>query len=357
MANALELASAPFAGAPDGAGSLGPLRSVLVLRMDGIGDAVLTLPLLAALKAAHPQAAIDCLARPGAAEILRGHPAVRRVLAAPSRRADLMRGLALRAMHYDLIVNPRNDGYLWGHLLSILAGGRRRVGYAHKGGGALLTDVVPWAGEKPLNGLMRDVARRLGAEAASRPDLSHLGDFHGRRGNKTSRRLVVGLNPLASHRHVWSEERFAAVGDRLARDFGADVVFLGDAAAVPAVERIRRGMAAESASTAGQTSLREAIDVIAGLDLLVTVDSGPRHIANALDVPAVVLRNGANSSVVWGRYADKETVLVRPVPCSPCGRGVCPVPGRPCMLDIGVDDVVDAAGRVLAANLASGGRR
>jgi ADP-heptose:LPS heptosyltransferase len=127
---------------------------ILVIQLDHLGDAVLSTPLLAELRAAYPAAAIDVLASPSNHEVFEGDPNVDRVWVAertwferkPDRWALLSAvwslGRKLRGMGYDLGIDVRGD--VLSVLVLALAGVRRRVGWSMGGGAFLLTDVAEW---------------------------------------------------------------------------------------------------------------------------------------------------------------------------------------------------------------------
>lgn len=129
-------------------------RSILLVQLDHLGDAVLTSPMLPRLRAAYPEARIDVLASPSNRAVFEADPHVDRVLVAeknwfargPAGRAlgsAVWRlGRSLRAERYDLGIDVRGD--VLTVLVLALAGVRRRVGWAMGGGGFLLTDVAEW---------------------------------------------------------------------------------------------------------------------------------------------------------------------------------------------------------------------
>jgi ADP-heptose:LPS heptosyltransferase len=127
---------------------------ILVVQLDHLGDAVLSTPLLAELRAAYPAAAIDVLASPSNHEVFESDPNVDRVWVAertwfercPDRWALLSAvwslGWKLRGMTYDLGIDVRGD--VLSILVLALAGVRRRLGWSMGGGAFLLTDVAQW---------------------------------------------------------------------------------------------------------------------------------------------------------------------------------------------------------------------
>src|SRR5271170_4903130 len=129
-------------------------RRILVVQLDHLGDAVLSTPLIAELRAAYPEAAIDVLASPSNHEVFEADPHVNEVRVAqrtwferhPDRwglvTAVWNLGWSLRKVHYDLGIDVRGD--VLTVLVLALAGVPRRLGWAMGGGAFLLTDVAPW---------------------------------------------------------------------------------------------------------------------------------------------------------------------------------------------------------------------
>jgi heptosyltransferase-2 len=129
-------------------------RRILVVQLDHLGDAVLSTPLIAELRAAYPAAGIDVLASPSNHEVFEADPQVDRVWVAErtwfERRPDRWAlvtavwslGRSLRGMGYDLGIDVRGD--VLSVMVLALAGVRRRVGWSMGGGAFLLTDVAGW---------------------------------------------------------------------------------------------------------------------------------------------------------------------------------------------------------------------
>jgi ADP-heptose:LPS heptosyltransferase len=129
-------------------------RRILLVQLDHLGDAVLSTPLIAALRAAYPEAAIDVLASPSNHEVFEADPDINQVKVASrtwfERRPDRWGlvtavwdlGWSLRGVGYDLGIDVRGD--VLTVLVLALAGIPRRLGWAMGGGAFLLTDVAPW---------------------------------------------------------------------------------------------------------------------------------------------------------------------------------------------------------------------
>lgn len=334
------------------------VKKILILRNDGIGDTLLTIPLLQSLKEIYPEAKIDVMIKSKAREILNSNPLVNNIIITDNGKSFIDIFFTLRKEKYDIIISPRPDNYIFHHFLSFILNGKRRVGYAHKGGSFLLTDVVPWNGEKVIVELLLDIGRYLGNFTAvgfpelfiSEEDKKFVEEKISEKGiNKYE--LKVGINPSAGHPFIWPVDNWVKVIEELKRSYNVAIVFLGDSSSVPFINRIRDNLNFTTYSFAGETTLSQTTAIVKWLDFIITVDSAIRHIANMFNKDIVVIRNGANSNLMWGKYCETENVLFHNVPCSPCGKKYCPENKRVCMIGIKPEEVLLNVGRVLAKKI------
>ena len=279
---------------------------ILVRATNWLGDAVMSLPALRALRQSlHDDSEITVLARPSVASLYEGERSIDRVIpltgAAGPRDWKLkwQLGALLRREKFDLAILLPNSfesaAIVW------LSGARRRVGYARDGRGALLTDAVavPRPGEIPRHEryYYLELLRRAGLiEKIPEVDeilLDSLDDSR-RRGEAlfAARGMmlpVIGVSPGAAYGGAkrWLSDRFAAAAAQLARDNNASAAIFGSAT--------ERDLCAEVAAAcgghnfAGSTTLREFIDMSAACSLCLTNDSGAMHIAAAVGVPCVTV--------------------------------------------------------------------
>ena len=159
----------------------------------------------------------------------------------------------------------------------------------------------------------------------------------------------MGINPGATYGSAkcWLPERFREVAERLLKDLDVYLVFFGDLATSSLVKEICQGLPSRVVNLAGVTSLRQLTSLISLCDVLLTNDSGPMHIADALGTPIVALF-GSTSEVVTGPYRSSGVVIHKHVDCSPCYQRTCPIDFR-CMKRIEADEVYGAIQKVLAA--------
>jgi len=355
------------------------IREVLVLRLDRIGDVIMSLPALADLRAALPWARIRLAVGRWSAEIAEIAP-VDEVLVwnAPwvGRRAEGAQSVAalarqargLRLARPDLALDLQGD--IRALLLMRLTGARVRVGYANTGGAYLLTRVVELdetAGWVEQN--RRAVATALGFRPQAQP-LELLTDADRDFARRlleslglAARRPLVGVHPSGGRLvKQWDLARWAEVAARLQREHGATILLTGSAADAP----LSRALAAQATlppvDLTGRLSLRETLALIAALDLFLSPDTGPMHMACAVGTPSVSVF-GPSDPLRYFSGGDgapgSRHVVVRPeLWCSPCNLirkppAECAGPESPeCLRLVKVETVYREAARLLAAHRA-----
>ncbi|MCU1233188.1 MAG: glycosyl transferase family 9 [Candidatus Solibacter sp.] len=157
-----------------------------------------------------------------------------------------------------------------------------------------------------------------------------------------SRRPMIAIGPgsqMAS-KH-WPIERFAELGRRLLANFPVDLVIVGGTAERQAGEVLKSGWGA-GLNAAGQFSVPETAALLSQVDLLVTLDTGPMHLAAAVGTPCIALFSGIEVPGKWDPIGSGHIVIRKDVECAGCRLTVCPRADHPCMMLITVDDVWQA---------------
>jgi heptosyltransferase-1 len=142
----------------------------------------------------------------------------------------------------------------------------------------------------------------------------------------------------------WPAERYAALGDILSSRYGMPIVLIGTKKEAPAIEAIAAGMASNPVVAAGALTFRQMAAVIDHASVLVSGDTGPMHVAAAVDTPYVALF-GATSADWYGPQGGGGVHLAVPVPCGPCDKKRCSNPPDTrmmCMATLTVDRVAEA---------------
>ncbi len=339
-----------------------PFNNILVRATNWVGDAVMAVPALQALRSQYPSAYISILARPWVAGLYGREPFCDELLpyeaprSARGLRAKRRLAAQLRHREFDCAILFPNA--FEAAALAWLARIPVRVGYARDGRSPLLTHAVPTPapGETPahqrfyyLELLKRaklipayaasDAIRLSGAAAAVAEGRKRFADvaLHG---------AVIGVSPGAAYGGAkrWLPERFAQAAIEVARERSYSVAVFGSREELPICEIVREQVEAAGVpclNFAGGTSLPEFIELAAACDLFLTNDSGPMHIASALGVPTVAVF-GATDDQATGPTGARSRIIREPVECSPCLLRECPIDHR-CMTGVQASRVAQAA--------------
>ena len=317
---------------------------LLVRAPNWVGDVILSLPALRDLRRAFPEAHLSVLARPFVADLYRGIAEVNAVMESRGFREDVDR---TRGAFDTAVLLPNSLGTA---LVPWAAGVRERWGYATDGRGLLLTRSARVPAEVRGQSQVyyyRAMLTAVGIDTIGAPDASYACPDEWR---ARGRELLgddsapwLGLNPGAFFGTAkrWIPERFAAVGDLVARRTGARVVLVGGPSERGLAETIAAQMTTPPLVLTGRTSLPELVGVLASLRGFVTNDSGPMHLAAALGISLVAVF-GSTDWRETAPFGARATVVRESVHCAPCGLRECPIDHR-CMRRVTVDRVLGPA--------------
>jgi len=338
------------------------VRSILIISTNWIGDAVMSIPAICGVRSLYPQARISVLARSAIADLFRAVPQIDNII---SFRKDkglqriptiLAAAVRLRRERFDLVlIFPRS---LSTALIALLAGIPRRIGFASGLRGALLTDALARDAElrslhqthyykRLLEPLGRPVYPEL-PRLTLPPDARHWAAETLRHKNLPTKAALVGLNPGSTYGEAkqWLPERFAELARKLTAD-GNTVIVFGDAATGPLARAITDAATGRVIDMSGRTSITQMAALIERCSVLVTNDTGPMHVACALNVPVVAVFGSTNRTTT--APADPNaTIVCADLPCSPCMQRVCPLEHHACMYAVTVEMVEQAVRAKLA---------
>lgn len=344
-------------------------RRVLIMQTSFLGDALLTLPLAKRVKEVLPDCALTVLTRPDTADVFRSCPEVDTVLIDDKKgRHSGLSGLRaasaeIRDGAFDLVLVAHRS--FRSALLSWLAGIPRRIGFDSSAGAFLFHDTVafPWGAQEAERNLALLLPLAPGLRAGPADSLYLTKAREGDAAAAIDARLAaagLGKNPLLIGLHPgsvwptkrWFPERFAALASRLIREEGACVILLGG----PGDKALAASVAARAGAPVldwtGSTTLPELLALTARLDLLITNDSGPMHVAAAHGVPVLAFFGPTTRELGFFPYGEGHRVLEADLACRPCGlHGAksCPEGHFLCMGLITVDQAFKAAQELLAA--------
>jgi lipopolysaccharide heptosyltransferase II len=343
------------------------VRRLLCVRLDSIGDVLMTTPAMRALRESlgcH----ITLLTSAAGAAVAPFVPEVDEVMvfAAPwmkasaligqaqtTRDADLIAALAARSFDAAAIFTVYSQNPLPAAYLCYLAGIPRRLAHCHENPYQLLTD---WLADPEPAALIRHEVRRqldLAAAVGCRTRDERLSFRVPAAARRRVRRLIRGFaRPLvvvhpgasaASRRYPG--EQYARALDLLIAETGCQALFTGDAGEAELVEQVRSAMHEPAHSLAGELALAELGALIAEADLLVSNNTGPAHIAAALGTPVVDLYALTNPQHT--PWQVEARVLNHDVPCRNCYKSVCPAGHHDCLRKVAPEAVAAAARELL----------
>lgn len=352
------------------------VREVLVLRLDRIGDLLMSLPALADLRAALPEARIRLAVGRWSQELAKSAP-VDEILvwSAPwaGRSAEGSESLGelrrkargLRSVGLDLAVDLQGD--VRASVLLWMSGARARVGYANTGGAYLLTQVVPldetisWV-EQNRRAVAVATAKPVGVswpDPLTEADRAFVARLFRTLGLE-ARWPLVGIHPSGGRLvKQWEVARWREVALSLQRDFQATVLITGSEADKPLSEALGTGLPARPLDLTGKLTVRETMAVIGALDLFLSPDTGPMHMACAVGTPSVAVFGPSDPRRYFSgghdRPESRHRVVRTDLWCSPCNLirrppNECSGPEPPeCLQRVAADEVYRQAAKLLEA--------
>jgi len=314
------------------------IRKILLVRLDHLGDILMTTPAIRALRKSLPKAEIHLLVREDTLPAVELNPYLDRIItfnapwtATGGNKATIKETLSLigrlRRENYDCVVAFRAD--LREALLARFTGAPYRLGYGARGGGFCFTHLADYEPDEHEIRRAINLLRPLGVGADGEemdfifsPEDMEKGESLLRKAAVKSGSKTVGIHPgAASPSKRWTQEGFARLGDLLIEG-GYQAIFL-EAPGERGLIRSITGRMKNSPPVIRDMTLKVMGALIRRLDCLVCQNSAPSHIAQAVGTRAVVLYGPTHDAITGPVDRGRHTVVRNPVPCSPCW-----LPGR-----------------------------
>lgn len=334
---------------------------ILVRATNWVGDAIMALPALHAVRTRFPDAKISIVARPYVAEIYRDQGVADAFIAYDPK--TLHRGWAgrekmaaeLRAEKFEVALLLQNAfDAAW---LAWRAGIPERIGYARDARSLLLTQAIPVPrnGEIPAHEKFYylELLRRAGW-ADALPDQPHIElrvpDAARRRaaenlleaGSRSNAlRIAIGAGASYGSAKCWLPERFAEWANRVQSRHDADVILFGTAGEMDVSAAITAGMKQKPVDLTGKTSIGELPALLSQCHLFLGNDSGAMHVAAAVGLPVVAVF-GPTDPFGTAPVTPRHSIVRQAPYCSPCFLRRCPTDHR-CMKSVTVEMVEAAA--------------
>lgn len=354
------------------------MNRILIINPFGIGDVLFTTPVIKALKDNLPGSHIGYWCNERVFPILKDNPGIDRIFT--GSRGDLkkifqksfIQGLSrffgllsqIRKEEFEICLDFSLDHRY--SLLAKLAGIKKRVGFNYKNRSKFLThkiDIECYS-SKHIVEYYLDLLKPLNIE----PSGGNLELFASKEEEKAKiklkregvldKQLTIGIAPGAgaswgkdANLKHWPAIKFAQLADKLKEELRAQVLILGDESERPIADIIIGAVKHKPVDLAGKTTLLESAAIIKNLNLLITNDGGPLHMAVALGVKTVSIF-GPVDEKVYGPYppSNNHRVIKSGIPCRPCYKNFrlteC-MNDRRCIKDISVDEVYAAVGELI----------
>ncbi len=330
------------------------INNILIRTTNWVGDAVMTLPALEAVRENFPKSRITVIARPWVVPVFENHPAINDLLVyqkhdkLPDNISEIRTLInKIRKNKYDLAVLFQNA--FEAALIVYLGGVKSRLGFDSDGRGFLLTHAVKR--KEKIFAVHQveyylSILKSVGLEAKSRNPVLHISKKDSAQAdalleingiNRNDFLLGLGPGAIFGNAKRWPVERFAKIGDWAAEKWNAKVIIMGSNKEKEIGTSMTGLMRHKPVDFCGATSLGEAMGIIGRCNLFVTNDSGLMHIAAALGVPTLAIF-GSTDHVATGPRGVKTRIIKHDIDCSPCLKPECPTDFR-CMLSIEAEEV------------------
>lgn len=305
---------------------------ILIVKLSAIGDVVHTLPCLESLRAAYPESRITWLIEEDAYEIIKGHPCLDHVLVSrrktwiknifkPSRSIQTIHEIGsfireLKRTEYDIVVDFQ--GLFKSGILARISGSKRRVGYDKTRELSYLflnERIFPYNPDSHAVQRYIHLARYAGGEAIEprffipiqENNIECVKGFL-KENNIKEGDKIIAINPCSGwDTKLWEWERFSILSDRITDILDAKIVLTGSEDDRALIDAISNKMQNPVCNTAGRMSLKDLAYLLSLVDIMVTTDTGPMHIASAVETPTIALF-GPTAPCRTGPYGNNHSM-------------------------------------------------
>ncbi|MFW6129666.1 MAG: glycosyltransferase family 9 protein [Atribacterota bacterium] len=315
------------------------IKKILVIRLDRIGDLILTIPAIRAIRETYPGADIDLLIKEYTLPLVKNNPDIDKIII--YKKQDLKK-------EYDLAIafHPGiKENYL-----TYKSGAQHRIGYKGEGGSFFLTKRLKDDRKKRIRHEVEsalEIANVAGCKTDKKKLELNVDEKAKEFANKffsknklTGKYPVVLVHPGARQRYIkWDKEKFARVSDKLIDERNASVIILGGPNEKRLVNEVSEIMARKPVK-AVDLDLNKVISITKKCDLFIGNSTGPMHIAAGLGVPVVAVfgsRHPLDSAEEWGPWSENSVVVNKDPGCRRCHPGDCS--DYKCMKQVTVKDV------------------
>ncbi|MCK4224037.1 MAG: glycosyltransferase family 9 protein [candidate division Zixibacteria bacterium] len=343
------------------------IEKILVLRFSSLGDIVLTTPVIGALRTKFPQSRIFFLTKAQYGDLLRADPRIFSLIEFdPAGKHKRVSGFLrlieeLRTYDFDLLIDLHAN--LRSFFIRHLVKSKIKLKYNKRWLSRFLTVHCKFLKTKPihtvdsylkvLKKMQINISEKSPLIFLNQEDVESSGHFLLEQRVKKDD-IVVGVHPGARwETKRWDEKKFKQVCQALIDRFACKIMLLGGAGDEELIENMSKDVPNAKLIKAVGLPTGKFMSLIKQCDCLITNDSGPMHIAQALKVPVVVIFGPTHPRLGFAPVGSKNVVLCANVKCSPCslhGEEKCRMKSRFCMDLIEPEMVVEAVEKLLEEN-------
>lgn len=318
------------------------IRKILFITLSNIGDVILTLPVLSALKDSFPGAVIDVVAGPRTEQVFKKDPRAGRIFVY-DKHAGLKDKISfvkkLRAEKYDLAIDMKAS------LLPVFIAAKYRSGLflKRRPGGIKHKKLIHLESLRPF-GITYKEQKNIYIDKESR---DRIGEILRDSGIKPAD-ILIGVSPGSrSPLKQWKREGFIGVIGAILKNPQYKIILIGDINEAGLSKEIADAVKHPGLiDLTGKTSLNELFALVEKFSLLLTCDSAGMHIASDLGVKAVAIF-GPTDPDEYGPRGDKDIVVRKDIICSPCKKAQCKFGTHECMNSISAEEILSAIKRII----------
>ncbi|MFC1562509.1 glycosyltransferase family 9 protein [candidate division KSB1 bacterium] len=337
------------------------IGSILIVKLDHLGDVITSLPSVYAIRRKFPEAEITSLVGEWVKDVLKNNPYIDNVIIYNSKRFEpkkhkysLSKTVKLLSnifeKRYDLIVGLRDD---WLTLVFSLIyfpkvridRGTVRFRLKYKKFSDLFLRRT--SSDKNIHEIDTNmmIAETGGIDQIKEEKSIFLTDkernwaedFLASLGLKGKRFVIISPGAKWKYRR-WDVRKFANLADKIKKEFELEIVIAGSKDEIDTAEEMQKIMKGDSISIAGKTNIRQILSLLERALLCITNDSGMVHLSSGLNVPIAAIF-GPQDPEKFGPWSDNSIVFHKKVDCFPCSQKKCIQKNSPCVNLIDVNDV------------------
>lgn len=335
-------------------------KNILIVKLSAIGDVIHALPVAHSLKQQYPDTRITWIVEKPAYDLLKNNPDVNEIIIFDKPKFKSLAGLVkyapefstmLKSYHFDLAIDLQ--GLFKSAAITLLSGAKQRLGYCN------MRELSNWV-STPVCGENRnghivdrylDVARAVGCDVSevlfpmniTTEEAEHAASSANQAGLPSGQSYAVLAPGTNWPSKCWPVGHFAQLANELIQTGVVPVIIGGPSDTSLAMQIIHQSP--KAINLVGKTTLKELAYIIKNASLFVGGDTGPMHLAVAVQTPVIALF-GPTDPERNGPYGLGNTVLTIKDGCRGCWKRQCPE-GKPCMETIEVGQVMDVVQRLI----------